>query len=114
MPQVRFCGWNSRLRTVINQLCTGMVQPRTFSLPQRSTVRPPVRMNNNNSNNDARAIRGSIMAVLAAITTKRVVAVCSMILYVLGVPLLYTAIIVYGRSQKLFADPKFQATFGFM
>ena len=52
--------------------------------------------------------------VRAAITAKRIFSVFSFVLYVLGVPLACTAIIMYGRRRKLLSDGQFQMKFGFM
>ena len=48
----------------------------------------------------------------SSIATKRVVSVVSMVVYVLGVPLLYTVILQYGHRHKRLSDPKFQAKVG--
>ena len=56
----------------------------------------------------------AMLCVRAAITAKRIFSVFSFVLYVLGVPLAYTAIIMYGRRRKLLSDGQFQMKFGFM
>ena len=51
---------------------------------------------------------------VAALTAMRIFSVASFILYVLGVPVLYASILIYGQRNKLFSDSKFQSKFGFM
>ena len=50
----------------------------------------------------------------SAIAAKRAFSVVSMVLYVLGVPLLFSAIVLLGWRRKLLSDAGFQKKFGFI